>query len=85
MLKTPANPGGLPIEVFDQLRAGVVADRSQFFMDLTMPFLRLQTGAEAKISSAVREVVLAAGDDGGLSGPATSASRHFPRRTSPRI
>jgi non-heme chloroperoxidase len=29
MLKTPANPGGLPIEVFDQLRAGVQADRSQ--------------------------------------------------------
>jgi non-heme chloroperoxidase len=38
MAKTPANPGGLPIEVFDQLRAGVVADRSQFFKDLSMPF-----------------------------------------------
>jgi pimeloyl-ACP methyl ester carboxylesterase len=34
MLKTPANIGGLPIDVFDQIRAGVVADRSQFFMDL---------------------------------------------------
>ena len=33
MLKTPANIGGLPIDVFDQIRAGVVADRSQFFMD----------------------------------------------------
>src|SRR5436190_14272292 len=30
MLKTEANPGGLPIEAFDQIRAGVLADRSQF-------------------------------------------------------
>ena len=34
MLKTPANPGGLPMEVFDEIRAGVLADRSQFFKDL---------------------------------------------------
>ncbi len=38
MLKTKANPGGLPIDVFDGIRAGVSADRSQFFMDLTTPF-----------------------------------------------
>jgi non-heme chloroperoxidase len=38
MLKTPANPGGLPIEAFDEIRAGVVADRSQFFKDLSLPF-----------------------------------------------
>ncbi len=38
MLKTPANPGGLPIEVFDQLRAAVQADRSQFWIDLATPF-----------------------------------------------
>jgi non-heme chloroperoxidase len=38
MLKTPANPGGLPIEVFDQLRAGVAGDRAQFFKDLADPF-----------------------------------------------
>src|SRR5881275_948244 len=38
MLKTQANPGGLPIEVFDQIRAGVVNDRSQFFKDLSAPF-----------------------------------------------
>jgi non-heme chloroperoxidase len=38
MLKTEANPAGLPIEAFDQLRAAVVADRSQFFRDLTAPF-----------------------------------------------
>ena len=38
MLKTAANPGGLPIETFDAIRAGVRADRSQFFKDLTVPF-----------------------------------------------
>jgi non-heme chloroperoxidase len=38
MLKTPANPAGLPIEAFDQIRAGVQADRSQFFKDLSAPF-----------------------------------------------
>jgi len=38
MLKTEANPGGLPIKVFDGIRAGVLADRSQFFKDLTMTF-----------------------------------------------
>ena len=35
MLKTAANPGGLPMEAFDAIRAGVLADRSQFFKDLT--------------------------------------------------
>jgi non-heme chloroperoxidase len=54
MLKTPANPGGLPIEVFDQIRAGVLADRSQFFKDLTMPFYGYNR-AGAKISDGVRE------------------------------
>ena len=34
MLKTAANPGGLPIEAFDAIRNDVLADRSQFFMDL---------------------------------------------------
>ena len=38
MLKTAANPGGLPIEVFDQIRAGVQSDRSQFWKDLSGPF-----------------------------------------------
>jgi non-heme chloroperoxidase len=38
MLNTAANPGGLPIEAFDQIRAGVAADRSQFFKDLSLPF-----------------------------------------------
>src|SRR5712692_3686676 len=54
MLKTSANPGGLPIEVFDQIRAGVLADRSQFFKDLTLPFYGYNRPG-AKISEAVRE------------------------------
>src|SRR5204863_2588159 len=39
MLKTAANPGGLPIEVFDGFRAALLADRAQFFRDVaTGPF-----------------------------------------------
>jgi len=38
MLKTAANPGGLPIEAFDAIRAGVAADRSQFFKDVSAAF-----------------------------------------------
>ena len=38
MLKTAANPDGQPIETFNAIRAGVLADRSQFFKDLTIPF-----------------------------------------------
>jgi non-heme chloroperoxidase len=38
MLKTAANPGGLPMEAFDKIRAAVHADRSQFFKDLSGPF-----------------------------------------------
>ena len=54
MLKTDANPGGLPIEVFDGIRAGVVADRSQFFKDLTLPFYGYNRPG-AIISEGVRE------------------------------
>ena len=38
MLKTDANPEGTPLEVFDELRAGLLADRSQFYRDLSAPF-----------------------------------------------
>ena len=38
MLKTDANPGGLPIDVFDGLRASLAADRSQFYKDTSEPF-----------------------------------------------
>ena len=54
MLKTAANPCGLPIEAFDQVRAGVVADRSQFWKDLSLPFYGYNRPG-AKISEGVRE------------------------------
>jgi non-heme chloroperoxidase len=54
MLKTDANPGGLPIEVFDGIRASTLHDRSQFFMDLTMPFYGYNREG-AKISQGVRD------------------------------
>src|SRR5205823_4870695 len=54
MLKTPANPGGTPIEAFDQLRAAVVVDRSQFWKDLSLPFYGYNRPG-AKISEGVRE------------------------------
>jgi non-heme chloroperoxidase len=54
MLKTEANPGGLPIEVFDQLRAGVQADRSQFFKDLSEPFYGFNRPG-AQVSQGLRD------------------------------
>jgi non-heme chloroperoxidase len=54
MLKSEKNPGGLPIEAFDQLRTAVHADRSQFFKDLSMPFYGYNKPG-AKISEGVRE------------------------------
>jgi non-heme chloroperoxidase len=53
MLKTAANPQGTPVEVFDQLRAAVLADRSQFWKDLTLPFYGYNRSG-AKISEGVR-------------------------------
>ena len=54
MLKTESNPGGLPIQVFDGLRAAVIGDRSQFFIDLSMPFYGYNK-PDAKISQGVRD------------------------------
>jgi non-heme chloroperoxidase len=54
MLKTAGNPGGLPIEVFDQLRSAVAADRSAFWRDLSMPFYGYNR-PDAKVSEGVRE------------------------------
>src|SRR6266446_6245505 len=54
MLKTAANPGGLPLEVFDGIRSAVLADRSQFWKDLTMAFYGYNRPG-AKISEGVRE------------------------------
>jgi non-heme chloroperoxidase len=54
MLKTKSNPGGLPISAFDEIRAGVVADRSQFFKDLSLPFYGYNKPG-AKVSEGVRD------------------------------
>ena len=54
LLKTPANPNGLPMEVFDQLRAGTAGDRSQFYKDLTIPFYGFNRPS-AKVSQGIRD------------------------------
>ena len=54
MLKTATNPNGTPMAAFDGIRAGVVADRAQFFKDLTIPFYGYNRPG-AKISEGVRE------------------------------
>jgi non-heme chloroperoxidase len=54
MLKTPANPSGTPIEAFDELRASVLADRSQLWKDLSLPFYGYNRPG-AKVSESVRE------------------------------
>lgn len=53
MLKSATNPNGTPMEAFDQIRAAVLADRSQFFKDLTMPFYGYNRSG-AKVSEGVR-------------------------------
>jgi len=54
MLKTDTNPGGLPLATFDQIRAGVLADRSQFFKDLSAPFYGANRPG-AKVSQGLRD------------------------------
>jgi non-heme chloroperoxidase len=54
MMKTEKNPGGLPLSVFDGIRAGVVGDRSQFFKDLSLPFYGYNKPG-SKTSEGVRE------------------------------
>jgi non-heme chloroperoxidase len=54
MLKTAANPGGLPIEVFDGIRAGVIADRSQYYRELAAPFYGANRPG-SKVSQGVKD------------------------------
>jgi non-heme chloroperoxidase len=53
MVKSPTNPDGLPMSVFDGIRSAVLADRSQFFKDLTLPFYGYNR-PDAKVSEGVR-------------------------------
>jgi non-heme chloroperoxidase len=54
MLKTDANPNGTPIEAFDAIRAGVLGDRSQFYLDLSEPFYGANRPG-AQVSKGVRD------------------------------
>jgi non-heme chloroperoxidase len=54
MLKTPSNPDGVPIEAFDQIRAGVSADRSQFWKELSSSFYGANRPG-SKVSQGVRD------------------------------
>ena len=54
MVKSDRNPGGLPISVFDDIRAGVADNRAQFFRDLSLPFFGYNK-PDARISEAVRD------------------------------
>jgi non-heme chloroperoxidase len=67
MLKTDANPGGLPKQVFDDIRAGVFANRAQFYKDLTLPFYGYNRPG-AKVSEGVRESFWLQGMMGGIKG-----------------
>jgi non-heme chloroperoxidase len=67
MLQTPANPGGLPIEKFDEIRAGVLADRSQFFKDLSGPFYGANRPG-AKVSQGLRDTFWLQGMQAGFKG-----------------
>ncbi len=55
MLKTAANPKGLPVQVFDELRAAVLKDRSQCFKDLSVPFYGINRPG-AQVSQGLRDV-----------------------------
>jgi non-heme chloroperoxidase len=67
MLKTAANPGGLPMDVFDQIRTGVLADRSQFFKDLSAPFYGANRPS-AKVSEGLRDSFWLQGMQAGFKG-----------------
>ncbi len=67
MLKTAANPGGQPIEVFDTLRAGLAADRSQFYKDLSASFYGANRPGST-VSQGTRDMFWLWGMQAGLKG-----------------
>jgi non-heme chloroperoxidase len=67
MLKTDANPSGLPKQVFDDIRTGVLANRAQVYKDLTLPFYGYNRPG-AKVSEGVRESFWLQGMMGGIKG-----------------
>ncbi len=82
MLQTPANPEGLPMKVFDEIRAGVAGDRSQYYKDLAIAFMA-QTG----LARRSRKAFLISSGCGACrpgSRTPTRASKHSPKPTLPR-
>ena len=67
MLKTTSNPNGLPIEVFDNIRASVLADRSQFFKDLSASFYGANRPG-GKVSQGLRDSFWLQGMQAGFKG-----------------
>jgi non-heme chloroperoxidase len=65
MLRTAANPGGLPMETFDAIRAGVLADRSQYFEEFAVPFYGANRPG-AKVSQGLRDSFWRQSMQGGL-------------------
>ena len=67
MVVSASNPGGLPMSVFDGIRAGVAADRSQFYQDLTTPFFGANRDGH-KVSQGMRDAFWLQGMQGGHKG-----------------
>jgi non-heme chloroperoxidase len=67
MLKSDGNPEGLPLTVFDGIRTGVAENRSQFYLDLSLPFFGYNRPG-AKISEGIRENFWYQGLQGGVKG-----------------
>lgn len=67
MLKTATNPKGMPIEAFDEIREGVLADRSQFYRNLSGPFYGANR-PDAKVSPGLRDSFWLQGMMGSLKG-----------------
>ena len=83
MLKTDSNPGGMPMEAFDEIRAERPERPFAVLQGPQRPFLRRQP-ARSKGFAGSAGFLLAAGDAGGFQGGRTTASRHFRKPTSPR-
>jgi len=82
MVKSEANPGGLPIDVFDGIRAGVAGNRAEFYRDITLPFYGYNR-PDAKISEGIRQNWWRQGMMG-ASRRTTTASRPSRKPTSPK-
>ena len=74
MVKKDSNPEGTPIEVFDGFRRDILANRSQFYLDVPMPFYGMNRPG-ATVSEGLRLNWWRQGMMGDLKGPTTTASR----------